>query len=118
MTDPAPSWASTARKALVATLVAFTVSGGVILAAVADDHVTTTEWVTIALTLGGALVGGGSVYATRNAQTSRMRLYTSRDAKGLRVLNVERQGYPTVYYPLDSTTPDRDTRPDWWTEPA
>ncbi len=66
-TQDEPSWLALARKAVVATLVAFTVAGGVILAALADDHVTTAEWVQIALAVAGAIVGPVSVYSVRNA---------------------------------------------------
>lgn len=63
---PTPWWRVCA-KAVVAGAAALTVAGGVILAAVADDHVTTTEWVTIALALAGAVASPAGVYAARNA---------------------------------------------------
>lgn len=93
-----PSWASTVRKALAATLVAFTVAGGTVLAALADDHITTSEWVTIAWYVAGALIGGGTVYAVPNARRSTI------------------PGSPAhVLAPQDDT--DSARRPDWWTEP-
>lgn len=68
MPDPTrpPFW-TYAAKALAALATGVVVAGGTILAAVADDHVTTTEWVTIVLAVLGAVVGPTAVYATRNA---------------------------------------------------
>lgn len=56
-----------AAKALVALAVGVVAAGGVILAAVADDHVSTSEWVTIVLSVLGAIVGPTAVYAIPNA---------------------------------------------------
>lgn len=70
MPDPAPvepSFWSYARKALVALLVGVVAAGGVITAAVADDRITVSEWWTIGLAVGAAIVGPVGVYATRNA---------------------------------------------------
>lgn len=63
-----PSWAATARKFLVALAVAVVAAGGIILAALADDRVTASEWVTIVLAILGALVGPAAVYAVPNAR--------------------------------------------------
>lgn len=56
-----------AKKALVAFGVGVVVSGGVIIAAAADDRITTSEWVQIILTVLGALFGAGGVYQVENA---------------------------------------------------
>lgn len=111
---PEPHWYDVARKALVATLVAFVVSGGVILAAVADDRVTASEWVTIALALAANIVGPYGVWKARNAPQDQQ---PGRAAEGRpSPLDVERApAPPNVLAPHSEY--DRDRRPDWWTEP-
>jgi enoyl-CoA hydratase/carnithine racemase len=70
MPDPAvagpPFWRY-AAKAFVALGVGVVVSGGVIIAAAADDRITTSEWVQIIVAVLGALFGAGGVYQVENA---------------------------------------------------
>lgn len=110
-------WARYAAKAVTAALVAFTVAGGTILAALADDRVTATEWVTIALAIAGAIVGPVAVYGVQNRPQAAVPADSDPNDQAARdSLARLRQGYTRPDHlgqlpPL----PDRDTRP--WTGP-
>lgn len=69
MTNRKPAdvpWWRYATKALLALGVAVVAAAGVITAAVADDHVTTSEWWAIAAAILGALIAPAAVYAVPN----------------------------------------------------
>lgn len=73
-TQAAPPFWRVAAKAVVALGVGVVVSGGVIIAAAADDRITTSEWVQIVLAVLGTVFGAGGVYAVRNAPATAAQL--------------------------------------------
>lgn len=73
-TPTQPPFYRYAAKAFVALGVGVVVSGGVIIAAAADDRITTSEWVQIILTVLGTLFGTGGVYKVENATKPALKL--------------------------------------------
>jgi hypothetical protein len=64
-------WWQYAAKALVALGVGVVAAAGTITAAVADDHVTTSETWAIVIAVLTAVIGPVGVYAVRNRPTAR-----------------------------------------------
>lgn len=120
-----PPWYRVAAKALTALAVAIVVASGTVLAALADDHVNSTEAFTIVLAILGALVGPGAVYATHNARTLGQALTDVEEAVGepVAVHKVNALGEPVARpdhfghsTPARGLPIDRDSRP--WDNPA
>jgi hypothetical protein len=64
-------WYAYAAKFLIALGVAVVGAAATITAAVADDHVSTQEFVAIGLAVIGGLVGSGAVFAVENNSRGR-----------------------------------------------
>jgi len=98
--DTEPSWWVYCRKAVAALAAMVAVAAPVLVAALADGHISGVEWVYVVAAVAGLFVVPGAVYAApRNEHRDATHVASS----------------PAVLDPHGPS--DRARRPDWWTEP-